>query len=137
MATMQIDVMIPETVADGAAVLNEKDVAAMLNLSRDTVRAMQLSHDGPEYVQLPDGRVRYSIEAVQAWQAQRAAAHKALMASYGGGCVEKTPDAQRIQQAPLPGATLRFLAGQKRPHIAVIGNGLYCRMGKPRTGCAR
>ena len=80
-ATLQL---IPEstTVADGAAVLTEKDVAAMLNLSRDTIRAMQLSHDGPAYTER-EGRTRYRLADVLKYKALRSAAHKRLMDSFG------------------------------------------------------
>jgi Helix-turn-helix domain len=82
MATMQLE-LTAAPVAEPAAVLTEKDVARMLNLSRDTVRAMQLSHDGPAYTQFTDGRIRYRMADVLKFQALRAAAHKRLMASYG------------------------------------------------------
>jgi hypothetical protein len=82
-ATIQLDVTIPKPAAtDGAAALSEKDVAAMLNLSRDTVRAMQLSHDGPTYTQ-HEGCIRYRLADVLKYQALRAAAHKRLMDSFG------------------------------------------------------
>lgn len=56
----------------------------MLNLSRDTIRAMQLSHDGPAYTQFADGRIRYSLADVLKYIALRAAAHQRLMDSFRG-----------------------------------------------------
>ena len=87
MAAMQL-AMIPASVAEPAAVLTVKDVAGMLNLSIDTLKAMQLSHDGPAYTQFADGRVRYSFADVLKFQALRSAAHKRLMDSYGERCTQ-------------------------------------------------
>ena len=80
--TMQLET-IPEPVAEPAAVLTEKDVAGLLNLSRDTVRAMQLGPSDLPYTQLADGRIRYRMADVLKYQALRSAAHVRLMESYG------------------------------------------------------
>jgi hypothetical protein len=84
MATMPFD-LTAATVAEPAAVLTLKDVACILSLSIDTLKAMQLSHDGPACTQLADGRIRYSMTDVLKFQAQRSAAHKRMMDSFSGG----------------------------------------------------
>ena len=72
-----------------SAGLTIRDVAQMTaGVSVDTLKAMQLSYDGPEYVQLPDGSVRYTVEAVRKWQALRSEAHRQMMQSFGGGCAQ-------------------------------------------------
>jgi hypothetical protein len=82
MATMQIELTATAT-AEPAAVLTTKDVAQMLSLSLDTVRAMRLGHDGPTYTQFADGRIRYSVADVFKFQALRSAAYQRLMNSFG------------------------------------------------------
>lgn len=76
--------MFPEPVTASAAVLNENDVARIVNLSLATIRAMQLTGDGPAYARFADGRIRYSLADVLKFQALRSAAHKRLMDSFGG-----------------------------------------------------
>lgn len=82
MALMQFE-FTAVSVAASAAVLTVKDVASMLILSVDTLKAMQLSHDGPAYTQFADGRVRYHMADVLKFQALRSAAHNRLMDSFG------------------------------------------------------
>ena len=116
--------MIPEPVTASAAVLTQKDVAGMLNLSRDTLRAMQLSHDGPAYT-CEQGRIRYTREAVREFQVQRHEAHEGLMNSYR---VRSAPDARRDTVPALAGFASRI---PERRSVASIGNnGLFCRVGK-------
>src|SRR5258708_40277579 len=83
MATMQLE-LTATAVAEPVAVLTTKDVAQMLSLRLDTVKAMQLSHDGPTYTQFADGRVRYSLADVLKYKALRSAAIKRLMHSIRG-----------------------------------------------------
>jgi hypothetical protein len=119
-ATVQLDVTIPETVADGAAMLSLCDVAQITRLSVDTLKALNLSGDGPDYTE-DHGQIRYTLAAVREFQAQRSTAHKRLMESYGGVCAH--------------GNTVPALVGfafgiADCPCVARIGNGLYCRVGK-------
>jgi predicted DNA-binding transcriptional regulator AlpA len=51
--------------------LNEKDLAAWLNISLPTVQRMRSSGSGPRFVQLSSRRVGYQRVDVEAWLAAR------------------------------------------------------------------
>jgi predicted site-specific integrase-resolvase len=73
--------LIPESVevAHGPALLTIREVSQLTGVSIDTLKFLQLSGDGPAYVE-EHGRVRYTVESVADWQAQRSVAHQRMMA---------------------------------------------------------
>jgi len=83
MATVQLALLIPERATDDVAALTIRDVARLTRLSLDTLKSMNLAGDGPAFVE-ERGRVRYTADAVQAFQHKRSAAHRRLMAGSGG-----------------------------------------------------
>ena len=49
--------------------LTSAEVADALRITDETLRAMRARtpSEGPAFIKLPNGRIRYTIEAVQAW----------------------------------------------------------------------
>lgn len=47
--------------------LTSAEVAEMLRIKEHTLRAMRARNEGPEYIKLPSGGIRYTVEAVTAW----------------------------------------------------------------------
>ena len=49
------------------ALLTSAEVAAALRITDDRLRAMRSQGEGPAFIKLPTGSIRYTVEAVQAW----------------------------------------------------------------------
>lgn len=47
--------------------LTSAEVADALRITDQALRAMRKQSLGPTYIKLPNGRIRYTVEAVQAW----------------------------------------------------------------------
>ena len=49
--------------------LTSAEVADALRITDETLRAMRsrTPSEGPDYIKLPNGRIRYTVEAVKAW----------------------------------------------------------------------
>lgn len=49
------------------ALLTSTEVADALRVSESRLRHMRTQGEGPAFIKLPNGAVRYTVEAVQAW----------------------------------------------------------------------
>lgn len=49
------------------ALLDSHEVAALLNISYQHVRRLRVTGQGPAFIKLPTGTIRYRVEDVEAW----------------------------------------------------------------------
>jgi excisionase family DNA binding protein len=57
--------------AGPVVLMSHSDTAAYLGVHRETLRNWRSAGQGPDYVTLPGGHIRYPLTAVEAWVAAR------------------------------------------------------------------
>ena len=58
---------MPDTATTLPTLLTSIEVADILRISDNRLRAMRMRGEGPSFLKLPSGAVRYTVEAVEKW----------------------------------------------------------------------